>query len=98
MTMCKDKCCDQVCVLSPQVLGVCLLEKFLCPPGPEHGKKGIPEVDNKQDSPSTLSIPPPSLLSSSINTILQELVCRLVGLGNLWDKAFIVCKLNLNMW
>ena len=50
MTMCavcKDKCCDQVCVLSPQVLGVCLLEKLLCPPGPEtqeEKKTHIPEV------------------------------------------------------
>ena len=81
MTMCKN--CDQVCVLNPQVFGVCLLEKFLCPPGPEHGKKGIPEVNNKQEFSSTPSIPPipPSLLpSSSFKNSMQ------IGLGNLWDR------------
>ena len=82
MTMCKN--CDQVCVLNPQVLGVCLLEKFLCPPGPEHGEKGIPEVKKKKAGiflhSLHPSIPPSLLPLSSFKNSMQ------IGLGNLWDR------------
>ena len=76
MTMCKN--CDQVCVLNPQVLGVRLLEKFLCPPGPEHGEKGIPEA--KITSRNLPPLPPSLHPSSSFKNSMQ------IGLGNLWNR------------
>ena len=94
---CDDNVCSLQRGLSPQVLGVCLLEKFLCPLGPETREETwVQEPDNKHhryhfflhSSP----IPLPPTLSPPLPQII--LVCRFV-----WGiYGFRVCKLTLNMW
>ena len=87
---CRDdnvRSLQRVCGLSPQVLSVCLLEKFLCSLGPEtqeekkheHQKQITGTID------TTSSSTPPSL--SPLPQIIP-----------VWFEEFRVCKLTPNTW